>query len=206
MTLNPPARGRRRLLLLVLLFLAPVVGSYGLYFWAPESWRPDGRTNRGQLVNPARPVPALALHGVDGRNLEPVPIRDKWTLLLVGPSACDAACARVLYDTRQVRTALGKDTPRLRRLYVATDRSDLEALQALQAREHPDLVLAVAEGAEVYALERQFSIDGRSPLRNAGDIYLLDPHGNWLMYYTPEDPPKDLLKDLKKLLRLSNIG
>jgi cytochrome oxidase Cu insertion factor (SCO1/SenC/PrrC family) len=206
MTQNPQARGRRRFLLLVLLFAAPVVGAYAPYFWAPEDWRPHGRTNRGQLVNPARPVEALALHGVDGRSLAPVPIRDRWTLLLVGPSACDAACARLLYDTRQVRTALGKNIPRVRRLYVATDRMELEALQALQAREHPDLVLAVAEGAEVYALERQFSIDGRSPLRNAGDIYLLDPHGNWLMYYTPEDPPQDLLKDLKKLLRLSNIG
>jgi cytochrome oxidase Cu insertion factor (SCO1/SenC/PrrC family) len=206
MTHTLQARGRRRFLLLVLLFAAPVLGSYALYFWAPESWRPDGRTNRGQLVNPARPVQALALHDAAGRNLEAAPIRDKWTLLLVGPSDCDAACARLLYDTRQVRTALGKNTPRVRRLYVATDRMALESLQALQAREHPDLVLAVAEGAELYALERQFSIDGRSPLRNAHDIYLLDPHGNWLMYYTPEHPAKDLLKDLKKLLRLSNIG
>jgi hypothetical protein len=43
-------------------------------------------------------------------------------------------------------------------------------------------------------------------LRNAHQVYLLDPLGNWLMYYRAEDPPRGILKDLKKLLRLSHIG
>lgn len=199
-------RGRRKLLLLVLLFSAPVIAAYSLYFWTPQDWQPESRTNQGHLISPARPLETLSLHALDGQRLDEALFRQKWTLLLVGPSACDEACVKVLYDTRQVRTALGKNTLRVQRVYVATDRGRVEDLQALFAREHPDLKLVVAEGAEVYGIDRQFSVDNRSPLNNANDIYLLDPLGNWLMYYTPEDPAMDLLKDLKKLLWLSSIG
>ncbi len=204
--LHAHGRGRRKLVLLILLFSAPVISAYALYFWAPRDLQPEGRTNQGHLIAPARPLDKLSLHALDGQRLDDTLFKKKWTLLLVGPSACDEACTRVLYDTRQVRTALGKNTLRVQRVYVATDRGRVEDLQALLAREHPDLKLVVAEGAEVYATDRQFSANGRSPLKNANDIYLIDPLGNWLMYYTPQDPASGMLKDLKKLLRLSNIG
>lgn len=201
-----PGSGRRKLLLLLLLFAAPVLGAYALYFWAPKDWQPDGRTNEGQLLVPAKTMEALSLHDVAGQPVDQDLFSEKWTLLLVGPSACDAVCETALYDTRQVRTALGKNTLRVQRVFVATDRGRVDELQTRFTREHPDLKLLVAEGAEVYAINRQFSADGRNPLNNAYDIYLLDPNGNWLMYYTPTVPAKGMLKDLKKLLRLSNIG
>jgi cytochrome oxidase Cu insertion factor (SCO1/SenC/PrrC family) len=200
------ASGRRKLLFLILLFSAPVLAAYTLYFWAPEAWQPQDRSNQGHLVAPARPLENLSLHALDGQRLDDAIFRQKWTLLLVGPSACDEACANALYNTRQVRTALGKNTLRVQRVYVATDRGRVEELRSLFAREHPDLKLVVAEGAEVYGIDRRLTAEGRSPLKNANDIYLLDPHGNWFMFYTPEDPPRGLLKDLKKVLRLSNIG
>lgn len=200
---------RYKLLGLIALFSAPVLIAYGLYFWAPSAWQPEGRTHRGHLISPARPMPALSLHTVAGQRRE-LPAEPRWTLLMIGSSRCNDVCATTLYNTRQVRTALGKNTSRTRRLYVATDRVGIEALQALVKREHPDLELAVAEGAEVYQIDRFFSAEGRNPLKNTNqnrhDIYLLDPHDNWLMYYTAEVPPQGLLKDLKKLLRLSNIG
>lgn len=208
MTEETPVRGsgRRKLLLLIALFSAPVIGAYALYFWAPQNLQPEGRTNKGHLVAPARPLEKFSLHALDGKRLDETLFSQKWTLLLIGPSACDEACTKVLYDTRQVRTALGKNTLRVQRVYVATDRGRVEDLQKQFALEHPDLKLVVAEGAEVYATDRHFSVDGRSPLKSPNDIYLLDPLGNWLMYYTPQDPPGGMLKDLKKLLRLSNIG
>lgn len=208
MTGNSPVAGnaRRKLLLLLLLFVAPVLGAYLLYFWAPKDWQPEGRTNQGHLLTPARSVEALSLHDVAGQRVDHTVFLEKWTLLLVGPSACDETCQKALYDTRQVRTALGKNTLRVQRVFVATDRGRVDELSSRFGQEHPDLRLLVAEGAEVYAIDRQFSADGRGPLNQAYDIYLLDPHGNWLMYYTPQDPAKGLLKDLKKLLRLSNIG
>jgi hypothetical protein len=37
-------------------------------------------------------------------------------------------------------------------------------------------------------------------------IYLVDPLGNAMMVYAPETDPRDILKDLKKLLRVSKVG
>ncbi len=201
-----PGNGRRKLVLLLILFAAPVLGSYALYFWAPKDWQPEGRTNQGHLLVPARAIEPLSLHDAAGQAVNKALFTDKWTLLVIGPSACNEVCNKALYDTRQVRTALGKNTLRVQRYFVATDRGQVDELKASFAQEHPDLGLLVAEGAEVYAIDRQFTVDDRSPLNTAYDIYLLDPNGNWLMYYTPQDPAKGLLKDLKKLLRLSNIG
>lgn len=204
MTDKTSAGNRLRLALLVLLFAAPVLGAYSLYFWLPRDWQPRGHTHQGELINPARPIETPDLQPVDSDSQEGDLLQDKWTLLMMGPSKCDEACAQTLRDTRQVRTALGKNTARVRRVYVATDRADLEALRAWAVEQHPDLELVVA--ADAQALAGQLVHGGRNPLQHPRDVYLLDPHGNWLMRYTPDVPAKGLLKDLKKLLRLSNIG
>lgn len=200
------ARGRRKLLLLLVLFAAPVVAAYTLYFWAPQGWQPQGRTNQGQLVTPPRPMVELALQDLAGQRVDQGVFADKWTLLMLGPAACGDICQQRLYDTRQVRTALGKNTLRVQRILLLTDQDGAQALQQNLAVEHPDLKLLAAEGGQLAAVIQQFTTPERDPLQNPDDIYLLDPHGNWLMVYRPEDPAKGLLKDLKKLLRLSNIG
>jgi hypothetical protein len=41
---------------------------------------------------------------------------------------------------------------------------------------------------------------------NAQRIYLIDPLGNLMMSYAPGAKPKGLLEDMKRLLRLSQIG
>lgn len=208
MTDSVPAPGRARLkfVLLLVLFAAPVLGAYALYFWAPQAWKPSGRTHHGRLLDPARPVESLSLHDIGGDRLDQSVFNEKWTLLLVGPARCPESCMKRLYDTRQVRTALGRHAPRVQRIFVATDRADAESFQQRISVEHPDLRVLVAEGAEVYGINRQFILDGRGPIEYPYDIYLLDPHANWLMSYTLDTSAKDLLKDLKKLLRLSNIG
>ncbi|MCV6591156.1 MAG: hypothetical protein OIF57_19345 [Marinobacterium sp.] len=37
-------------------------------------------------------------------------------------------------------------------------------------------------------------------------IWLADPHGNLVLRYRLEQPPQDLLKDLRRLLKVSRIG
>ena len=66
-TASPVSPARRRIqrlkLLAVLLVCAsPVIASYLAYYVFP----PMGRTNYGELIEPQRQVPALALRGLDG--------------------------------------------------------------------------------------------------------------------------------------------
>ena len=195
-------RGRRQLLALAALFFVPLAVAFWLYY-GPADWRPAGGSHKGDLIDPARPLPQIALPTVDGLPTEPGFLRDRWTMLYVGDGLCDQRCRKALYLMRQSRIALNKDMDRVQRVFLVTDRC---CDRAFLAQEHPDLVVVRVEDAASAAILEPFpSYDG-VPVSAAGRIYLIDPLGNLLMSYPASAPDKALLTDLKKLLRLSHIG
>jgi len=195
-------RGRRQLLALAALFFVPLAVAFWMYY-GPTGWRPAGDASKGDLIDPARPLPEVALPTMDGGTTAPAFLRGKWTMLYVGDGLCDERCRKALYLTRQSRIALNKDMDRVQRVFLVTDRC---CDRAFLAAEHPDLVVARVEDAASAALLGPFPVYGGVPLAAAGRIYLVDPLGNLLMSYAATAPDKALLTDLKKLLRLSHIG
>jgi hypothetical protein len=199
---NAVRRGRRQFLALAALFFVPLAIAFWLYY-GPTDWRPAGGTNKGDLVDPARPLPAVSLPRADGTQTGPGFLRDKWTMIYIGDGSCDARCRKALYLTRQSRIALNKDMDRLQRVFLVT-RSCCD--RAFLAQEHPDLVVALLEGPDAARLLESIPAYPDGPVGSAGRIYLVDPLGNLLMSYSALAPDKALLTDLKKLLRLSHIG
>ena len=195
-------RGRRQLLALAALFFVPLAVAFWMYY-GPTGWRPAGDASKGDLIDPARPLPEIALPTMDGGTTAPAFLRGKWTMLYVGDGLCDERCRKALYLTRQSRIALNKDMDRVQRVFLVTDRC---CDRAFLAAEHPDLVVARVEDAASAALLGPFPVYGGVPLAAAGRIYLVDPLGNLLTSYAATAPDKALLTDLKKLLRLSHIG
>ena len=203
-TQDPSAvrRGRRQFLLLAALFFVPLALAFWLYY-GPGGWRPDGGTNKGDLIDPARPLPQVALPLAGGSTTGDDFLRGRWTMLYVGDGACDARCRKALYLTRQSRIALNKDVDRVQRVFLVTgDCCDREFLE----REHPDLAVVLLEGSDGANLLAQFPAYDDGPVGSAGRNYLVDPLGNLLMSYPETAPDKALLGDLQKLLRLSHIG
>ncbi len=195
-------RGRRQLLLLAALFFVPLALAFWMYYGS-GSWRPGGDVSKGDLIDPARPLPQLALPTLQGVPTDPGFLTGKWTMLYVGDGLCDEHCRKALYLTRQSRIALNKDIDRVQRVFVVTDHCcDREFL----ASEHPDLLVVRAEDAASAQLLAPFPAYDGVPVGAAGRIYLVDPLGNLLMSYPPGAPDKALLTDVKKLLRLSHIG
>ncbi|MCH9827120.1 MAG: hypothetical protein K0U79_05150 [Gammaproteobacteria bacterium] len=191
------ARGRRQFLLLVGLFAAPVVAALLLYFFLP-GLRPESTTNYGTLVEPARPLPdKLPLTTADGLAADLEVFYGRWTLVQRTGASCDEACTERLYLTRQVRTTLNKDEERLRRILIAETPVAAERMREQLAELHPDLVI-LADPLEQF---RAFFAD-----RGDDVLYLLDPIGNWMMSYPQDVEPKGLQKDLKHLLRISQMG
>jgi cytochrome oxidase Cu insertion factor (SCO1/SenC/PrrC family) len=194
-------RQRRVLIGLALLFFAPIGLSFYLYY-GHSALQPGRRVNAGELVQPPRTLPIVALTPTDGGTVAGDVFLHKWTLLYLGSGACDARCRTALYDTRQVRLALDRDMDRVQRLFVAgTPCCDLAFLHG----EHPDLI-TVRDDAAAAPLKAQLSTVGAISADSAGRVYLIDPLGNLMMFYTPEAKPKGMLEDLKRLLRLSHIG
>jgi cytochrome oxidase Cu insertion factor (SCO1/SenC/PrrC family) len=198
------SRGRRGLLLVITVFAMPLLAAFVLYYWAPASFLPGGRTNHGHLVTPARPLGEVKLVGADGQPLGRSLFENHWTLLYLGSSECADSCRNALYYARQVHIALGRDQDRVQRVYVSADRHALAKLSSWAQHEHSGMHIALAEGEGGAGFLGFFQAGAPAAPRDS--IYLLDPLGNWLMVYQPGDPPKGMLTDLKKLLRLSSIG
>ncbi len=194
-------RGRRQLLLLAALFFVPLLIAFWLYY-GPSHWRPAGSTNKGEIIDPARPLPSVSLPKIDGTPTGDQFLRGKWTMLYVSDGACGPDCRKALYLSRQTRIALNKDMDRVQRVFLVTDRCcDARYLAA----EHPDLLVATLEGPGAAALLATFPTYADAP-GGAGRLYLVDPLGNLMMSYPRQAPDKALLTDIRKLLRLSHIG
>jgi len=207
--MNTPAVATRPkrgvLLLLMLLFFAPLLLAFVLYYGS--GWRPTGRTNHGELIEPARTLPLVALPPValapgatpGGDALAAADVlTGKWSLVYVNSGDCNADCRNTLYFMRQTHLGLANLAPRVQRVFLATaDCCDRGYL----AREQPGLITLNADGAAAAPLLAQFP-----PERRSSSIFVVDPRGNLMLRYDAHDDPKGLRNDLKKLLTLSHIG
>jgi hypothetical protein len=197
-------RQRRILIGVALMFFAPLALSF--YFYYGKFWHPGGRVNAGELIDPVRPVPALALPlaspplGTGAAQTDPQFLKGKWTLLYRHNGHCDDECRKHLYDTRQVRLALDREMNRVQRVFIGdSDCCDLKELLA----SHPDLIAIRAGAADEPLLAL---LPERSGALNSHRVYLIDPLGNLMMFYAADAKPRGMLEDMKRLLRLSSIG
>jgi hypothetical protein len=191
-TVKPPispgarAKGRRTLLLLALVVIAPVVASYSAYYFFPR----EQRTNYGELL--ATPSPPLAGTRADGQPFELAQLRGKWVLAAGAPGACDASCAGALHATRQARTIQGREMERVQRVWLVTD--DVTPDPVLLAQ-HPDLLVVHLPRSAAAALPA-----------GADRIYLVDPLGNLVLAFPADPDIRKLAKDIERVLRASRIG
>lgn len=223
--MNEPVPGRTasrlKLIALALIFVAPLAAAFVFYYWIQLHGGPAHTTNHGHLLAQSRPlytynskgqpqpISALAQAGLQraaGGRANPMLFRKKWTLLYVARGTCAQRCRQRLYDTRQVRAATGQDAYRVKRVLVLIDPQKSDALKAFTDQVHPDLTVLYASSTATALLDFLRPQPDAPPAGSAGRVYLIDPHGNWLMYYTRQDSASGMLKDLQKLLRISTIG
>jgi cytochrome oxidase Cu insertion factor (SCO1/SenC/PrrC family) len=189
--LNMQLPPRSKFLLLIGVFVVPVVAAYLAFF----GWRPSGHGNYGDLIT-VTPLQHTAGVAVDGTPFDLQTLRGKWLMVHVGPAACDADCAQQLYYMRQTRIAQGKAQSRIERVWVV---SDAGAVDPALLREHAGL--HAWRPADPAFIEQFPAVQSRH-----AHIYLVDPLGNLMLRFPAHPEPKRLMKDLKLLLKASQIG
>ena len=179
-------------------FVVPVVAAYILFFLGVT---PPAYSNKGELLAPVVDIESFAL--TDAEN-QPIKRDDiiihRWHMILFAGSRCDDACNEALYKMRQINIAVGKNAPRVRHTVVHYAPPD-EAFSALIEQEYPDARRVYTNSQSVEAALQQVGAEFRS-----NEIYLMDPLGNIMLRFTQDQSYKDLMHDLNKLLKVSQIG
>ena len=113
--------------------------------------------------------------------LYPKEEQKKWRIIHVSGKLCDNDCQKIDYQLQKVQKALGKNQ---KRVAVIALPATFPAVKDLQT--------AFDKQATHYEVTHK--------------IYLIDPLGNLFMYYPDTTDPMNVLKDLKKVLEVSQIG
>ncbi|MCA4961531.1 MULTISPECIES: hypothetical protein [unclassified Pseudomonas] len=193
--MNPPSmseakspasrrKGRLQLLLILLGVIGPMIlatGMYKLQFWVPE-----GRSYHGELIGNGQTRADLGVQAQEQR----------WQILVTAPKDCSVDCQQLVYLARQVQIGLSRDASRASHALAAAQPLNSE-YEAKLAREYPQL--------------QRYPMDLTTFSKTTGDhavpqLWIIDPHGNLVLRYDPTVKGKDLLNDLRHLLKLSNIG
>lgn len=187
---------RIKFLALILVFLSPFVAGW-LAFYVFEV-RP-GTNHYGTLVEPARPLSFLEINTADGQ-----PLADdfwkKWTFVLIDNYDCQQLCRENLYYLRQMRIALGRDTDRVQNVIILANSVSSGLSSYLQ--DYPDLTVVHEASSPLIDM---FKLTGIAAGEKPG-LYLIDPAGNLMMTYPAENKPKSILSDIRRLLKVSQIG
>lgn len=186
-----PRTRKRKLLLLMTLMIAPIALSYLLFFWGA----PSGRVNYGELIE-VKVLPDIALRKTDGVTFNISQLRGKWIMLVVDSGMCDESCRKKLYFMRQVRLMQKTEMERIERVWLIDD--DKIPKSGI-LKDFKGTVLINAKGSEMLkAIPAKIS--------QHDHIYMIDPLGNLMMRFPKDVDPSRMAKDLKRLLKISQIG
>jgi hypothetical protein len=171
-----------------------------------------GTANQGTLLQPPRQIDEFELYDESGQRLTYASLEPRWTMVVPGRGArCREDCEQNLYVTRQIRVAMGKYFNSLRRFYisesdVANTRLTVRTLSdgepapdtfaGYLAAEHSKLRALTLSSSSYNALFAEHGVDEST-------WYLVDPAGWVMMSYNKKDSYKDVISDLKFLLKNS---
>ncbi len=174
-----------------------------------------GTANHGVLVQPPRQLVDLNYVDDAGARFSWNDVDPRWTMLVVNRGAsCDVECERRLYTTRQIHVALGREFNRVRRVMLSDTPAEAVSvvlpeqategvppgapsdLPGFAAAAHQGMVVLSVDGAAMDSIAPEWAED-------TTQWYLVDPAGWVMMRFSDELSYKDVIKDMKFLLKNS---
>ena len=180
---------KRTMLIFIAAFSLPVILAK---LALDNGWFNQAATNKGQLLQPV-----LDMSSLQNEQVEP-----KWKLLYVLPEQCPQTCENALYSIAQVHSALGKHSDRAEVVVLTHEKSHRGQLSLLQAQPAYRLLNTKLENVnQVFAST------------NTEGIFIADTLNNIILRYPLQVDPqeailhsRDILADMRKVLKLSRIG
>ena len=170
--------------MLLAMFVLPI--AFGtLFFYANPNYFSESTVNYGELVRPVIVIDESDIK-IDGE----ASLQGTWTMVYVS-SRCDDACEKAVTDMKTIRTLMNDDMRRIQRMIIIKDNSTPK-------NRDESLIKAKITSEKLTQNLKKYT-------ENA--IYLIDPIGNIMLYYEPQNIDIRLvIKDLKRLFKYSRIG
>ena len=235
MTQHTDQRGGRAILLLIAgLPVTMILAATWLWYFV-ERGDIDivgalGTANSGEILSNPVNIRSRSFTASDGSETSLDALEPKWTFMVINSGeTCDATCSELLYLTRQIRIAIGRDFHRIQRVMMVDLPADsiriptstgaesaqerIERGAVTEAIDNASTIAAAGETPLLDAIESehpdvsvwQAGSEPVVPERHAADSawYLVDPSGWVMMRYSSEVNYKDVIGDLKFLLKNS---
>ena len=175
---------RKEFWMLLAMFILPI--AFGtLFFYANPNYFSESTVNYGELVRPVIATDEGDIEIDGGASLQGI-----WTMVYVS-SRCDDVCEKAVVDMKTIRTLMNTDMRRIQRMIIIEDNST-------PTSDDKTLIKARVISEKLTQSLKKYTEDA---------IYLIDPIGNIMLYYEPQNIDIRLvIKDLKRLFKYSRIG
>lgn len=216
MSNNHQNKKNSRILLTILLMPFITIAASALLFYMAKNdiVLMRGTQNNGVLLQPPFLLSELPLTDLNEKKVDFDALPKKWRFLFVVNNGCDRACEETLWETRQIRLALGKFQSKVERIFIYIgDDMDKKLLNELQKNHKDTYVAMLKEPLRLRDILKERDIthydDGR--------VFVVDPDGFVMMFFDPVTEGavttesgrklmynyKEVMQDMKHLIKLN---
>jgi extradiol dioxygenase family protein len=142
--------------------------------------------------------------GTTGEEVELDSFRHKWVFLVTANGNCGSACEDNILKMRQLRFMQNNDMKRIRTLFLHTGLAP-EIADDLNAKYRPIESYSTTQ-ADFDNWTPVLRVKGAPKEAQTDRLYIIDPAGNLMMSYPAGADPSMIKKDIKRLLKTSQIG
>ncbi len=192
---------KNRKTLIVIFAISIIPFAFAWYLAANISWTGKG-TNNGELITPPVTTARNEFIGFDDFSVKNMKeLGGRWVLInVLTDKECSEVCLQAIHKTKQLRLMMSKELTRIRRLVLILSETD-KALAKQWWKNDLRLLRAIPAPS----LSKKLKTIRKADVPE-GMLFLMDPFGNLMMQYEPGFDPYKVKRDLKKLLRISQIG
>ena len=193
---------KKNFMIALLIFLTPILVILSSTIWYYSgSFLPEGRVNNGQLLSPPIEMGKLGVT-FDYQPFNIETIERDWMIFQFIKDVCSDICDDAAYVARQTNIALNRESIRVSRFLLTEEDKNFDIIEKYQPLNH-------ATYDNDSKIVQEFQNQNIDPFED-GSLFIVDPLGNVIMFYGHKEDKnenfKQILEDLKKLLRVSKIG
>lgn len=166
----------------------------------------------GMLLEPARPLPPIALIDHDGQPFDNASLSGRWSFLFFGFTNCPDICPTTMRTLAQTESLLAdlpaSQRPRVILVSVDAQRDTPEQLATYVKFFNPEFVGLTGEQSDLEAFARGVGVpvaltpnaSGGYTVDHGAAIFVVEPSGALRALFTPPHDPRALADDYRRIV------